>query len=92
MCPQTENKVAKSSHSKYRALVEKSMKIAPRSNVTNFQPLLAFNMRHIPTKLHRFLTSSFQDFLQRDTQTDTQTPAKTTPARARSIAGMQVMM
>jgi len=29
------------------------------SKVTNFQPLLAFTMGHIPTKLHQFLMSSF---------------------------------
>jgi len=39
-------------------------------------------MGHIPTKLHQFLISSFQDFVQTVTQTDTQTPAKTIPARS----------
>jgi len=60
----------------------------PRSNVTNFQSLLAFPVGHIRTKLHRFLTSGFLDFARTDAQTDTQTPAKTIPAR--SIAGTQV--
>jgi len=35
-----------------------------RSNVTNFQSLVAFIMGHIPTKLHWFLTSSIRDFLR----------------------------
>jgi len=30
-------------------------------------------MRHIPTKLHQFLISSFQDFVQTDAQTHRQT-------------------
>jgi len=42
----------------------------PRSNVTNFQTLLAFTMGHIPTKLHQFQTSSFRDFVRTDAQTD----------------------
>jgi len=37
-----------------------------RSNVTNFRSLLAFTVGHIPTKLHRFPTSSFRDFVQTD--------------------------
>jgi len=41
-----------------------------RSNVTNFQPLLVFTMGRIPTKLHRFPTSSFRDFMRTDRQTD----------------------
>jgi len=40
-----------------------------RSNVINFQQLLAFTMRHILTKLHQFPTSSFRDFLRTDIQT-----------------------
>jgi len=32
-------------------------------NVTNFRSLLAFTMRHIPTKLHQFLTSSLWDYV-----------------------------
>jgi len=40
-----------------------------RSNVTNFQPFPVFPMAHIPTKLHRFSTSSFRDFVRTDTQT-----------------------
>jgi len=39
------------------------------SNVTNFEPLLAFTMGHIPTKLHQFLFSSFRDFVWTDRQT-----------------------
>jgi len=35
-----------------------------RSNVTNFKTLLAFTTRHIPTKLHQFLTGSFRDFVR----------------------------
>jgi len=42
------------------------------SNVTNFQPLLAFTTGHIPTKLHQFVVSGFRDFLR----TVTQTPEK----------------
>jgi len=38
-----------------------------RSNVTNSKTLLVFSMRHIPTKLHQFLISSFQDFVDRCT-------------------------
>jgi len=49
-----------------------------RSNVTNFQSLLAFLMGHIPTMLHRFPTSSFRD---------TQTTPKTIPARCTSTSG-----
>jgi len=48
-----------------------------RSNITNFQPLLAFPMGYIPTKLHRFLAGNFRDFVR----TDTAPPPKTTPAR-----------
>jgi len=48
-----------------------------RSNVTNFQPLSAFTMAHIRTKLHQFLISSFRDFVQTGKQTNA---AKTTPA------------
>jgi len=33
-----------------------------RSNITNFQSLLAFIVGHVPTKLHRFPTSSFWNF------------------------------
>jgi len=49
-----------------------------RSNVTNFQTLLAFPMGYIPTKLHQFLTSSFWDFLQTDAQTHRQTAKNNT--------------
>jgi len=43
-----------------------------RSNVINFQTLLAFIMGlgHIPTKLYRFPTDSFRDFVQSDKHTD----------------------
>jgi len=54
----TNNEVAKSSHSKVIACI-KNTKMALKSDVTNFQPLLAFTMGHIPTKLHQFLTVSF---------------------------------
>jgi len=37
-------------------------------------------MGHIPRKLHRFLTSSFRDYVWTDTQTETQMPPKTIPA------------
>jgi len=49
-----------------------------RSNVTNFQSLLVFFVVHIPTKIHRFPTGSFKDFVQ----TDAQIPLKTIPARS----------
>jgi len=52
-----------------------------RSNVTNLQSLLAFTTGHIPTKLNRFLFSSFRDFLRTDKHTDTQTPPKTACAQ-----------
>jgi len=57
------------------------------SYVTSFQPLLAFTMKHIPTKLHQFLISSFRDIVcgQTQRQTDIQTPPKT--IHAYSIAG-----
>jgi len=41
-----------------------------RSNVSNFQSLLALTMRHIPTKLRRFPTKRFRDFVRADAQTD----------------------
>jgi len=34
-----------------------------RSDVTNFQPLLALAVGHIPSKLHQFLFCSFQYFV-----------------------------
>jgi len=42
-----------------------------RSEVTNFEPLLAFSVGHISNELHQFLVSSFQDFMRTDPQTDT---------------------
>jgi len=79
---QTKNEVARSNHSKYIARIEKyensSQGQKSRSNVTDFQSLLAFTMVHIPTKLHRFLISSFRDFVR----THRQTPPKTIPARS----------
>jgi len=51
-----------------------------RSNVTNFQSLLAFTMGRMTTELHRFLIGSFQDFLRTDT--DVQTSLKTVPVVA----------
>jgi len=61
------------------------------SNVTNFQPLLAFTIEHrlIPTKLHQILINSFRDFVCR--QTNTETPAKTIPARSISGAQMSII-
>jgi len=47
-----------------------------RSNVTNFQSLLAFTMGHIPTKLDQFVNSSFFRFCA-DVQTDRDTQAVT---------------
>jgi len=40
-----------------------------RSNVTNFQPRLAFIMGHIFTKLHRLPISGFPNFVQIDAKT-----------------------
>jgi len=40
-----------------------------RSNVTNFQGLLAVTTRHSPTTLHQFLACSFRDFTRTDTPT-----------------------
>jgi len=52
-----------------------------RSNVTNFQPPLAFTMAHISTKLHQFLSSSFWDFVQTVTDTHAQTHKQTDTAQ-----------
>jgi len=60
-----------------------------RSNVINFQTLLAFTIGHSPTKL-QFPTSSFRDFLKTDRLTDRQTDAAIT-IPARSIAGAQII-
>jgi len=65
---QTENEVARSSHSKCIAGIEKVKKIAVK--VTNFEPLLAFTMMRTPTKLQQFLMRSFRDFVQTDGLTD----------------------
>jgi len=73
----TENEVAVLKHSKL--LIEDDMCMAnkkyenisqdqrSRSNVTKFQSLLAFPMRHILIKLHQFPTSSFLDFVRTET-------------------------
>jgi len=44
-----------------------------RSNLTNFQPLLAFTIEQIPAKFHQFLISSFRDFVETDAQIHRQT-------------------
>jgi len=77
-----ENEVAKLRHSKHLTVDgwdvhgkwKKIRKCLSGSNITDFQSLLTFTMGRIPTKLHRFPTSSFRDFQRTDTQTDTQTP------------------
>jgi len=67
----TENE---SSHSKYiKDELKKNKSQKSRSNVTNFAPVLAFTMGHIPTKLHQFLTGIFQDIVQTDRRTDSKT-------------------
>jgi len=70
----TENKAASLRHSQLKAQIGKSTKMSQgqrsRSNVTNFEPLLAFTMGRIPTKLHQFPISSFRDFLRTNSQTD----------------------
>jgi len=88
----TENEVVRSSHQKVIAQITttKTLKVKgqgqrSRSNVNNFRPLLAFSMGHIPTKLHRILTSSFRDVLLTDAQTHRQTPPKTIPARSSAV-------
>jgi len=83
----TENEVARYSHSKGIAWMKKyensSQGQRSRSNVINFQPLLAFTTGHIPTKLHRLPTSSFRDFLRTDRRTNWLTDAaKNIPARS----------
>jgi len=51
---QTENEVARSSHSQYIAWIEKVRNLLSRSNVTNFRSLLAFPMGHVflPSYIH----------------------------------------
>jgi len=56
---------------KYKKYEETLLGQRSRSNVTNFQPLLAFTTGHIPSKLHQFPTNSFCVDRQTDTQTDT---------------------
>jgi len=71
----TKNEVARLMHSKLVTVDEicvaneKILKYlsTSQSNVTNFQPLLAFTMGHIPTKSYHVLMSTFQDFVQTDT-------------------------
>jgi len=84
-----ENEVAMLRHSKL--LIADDMCIANEKNTKiplkvigqgqmspTFNHFLAFPMGHIPTKLHQFPTSSFQDFVR----TGTQTLPKTIPARS----------
>jgi len=63
----TENEVARKlltvewyMYGKWKKYENSSQGQRWRSNVTNFQSLLALTMAHIPTKLYRFLTSSSQ--------------------------------
>jgi len=73
----TENEAAMLRHSKLLTAYEicmvnyvnSSQGQRSRSNVTNFQSLLAFTMGHIPTKLHQFLIRSFRDFVRIGTHT-----------------------
>jgi len=70
-----EDEVAKSSHSKYEKKYENNLQgVRSRSNITNFQSLLAITIVHIPAKLHQFLIISFRDFVQTDAQTPPNTP------------------
>jgi len=74
-------------------ITSETIREVSRSNFTNFQPLLAFLMGHIPTKLHRsavFKILCGQTDAHTHTHTDRQTPAKTIPAC--SIAGAQVYL
>jgi len=79
---QTENKllskVIQNIYPKLKKYRNSSQSQRSKSNVTTFQPPLAFTMGHIPTNLHQFLFSIFRDFVQ--LQTDSQTPPKTIPA------------
>jgi len=72
-----------------RTANKKIRKYLSKSNVTNFQTLLAFTTRHIPIKLHQFLISSFPDFLWtervRNRQTDTQRQMPLERITARSM-------
>jgi len=73
MYPHTRNEAAGLRHSKLLTVTnEKKYEYSSRSrsNVTKFQTLLAFTMGHIPTKLHQFLISSFQDSVQTDRHTE----------------------
>jgi len=98
----TENEVARLRHSKFLQLDEICTAITnemnkyennsegQRSNVINFQTLIAFTVGHIPAKLYQFLISSYRDLVREvwtDRHTHTQTQPKTIPAR--SIAGVQ---
>jgi len=53
----TENEVGRSSQAK--VIAQLSIFQGQLSNVTNFQPLLAFTISHIPTDLNRFVTSCY---------------------------------
>jgi len=53
----------------------------PRSHVTNFQPLSAFTVFHIPTKLHQFWSVVFE-ILCGQTNTQTHTHTHTDAAKA----------
>jgi len=66
----TENKVHRSSQVVSETEKNENSSQGQRSNITNFEPLLAFTVRHIPSKLHQFPTSSFWDFVRTDAQTD----------------------
>jgi len=50
---------------------ERALKVKGQGRM--FQPLLAFTMGHIPTKLHQFLISSFRNFVRTVTLTRRQT-------------------
>jgi len=73
----TKTEVAMLRHLKLMHTANKKIrKYLSKSNVTNFQTLLAFTTGHIPIKLHQFPISSLPDFLWtervRNRQTDTQ--------------------
>jgi len=85
MCIQTENEVARSSHSKHIARILKKY-----GNISRGQSLISPTSNHIQRSsrdvflpsYNRLLTSSFQDFLWTDTQTDA-TKNKTCSQHAR---------
>jgi len=55
--------LGKTIHNLQTELIKYLSRSKVKVNVTNFQSILAFTVRHVPTKLHRFPASSLRDFL-----------------------------